>query len=193
MLIDEFLPDYDVVERHAIIIDSPLPLVYGALRKTDFGRSPVVRTLLALRGLPSLLLSRHGRSSSSNQSVARLTLDSFLRNGFVILSEKQDREIVLGLVGRFWTPTGCLEETDPLRFQREERPGLAKAAWNFAFERYKGATRVTTETRVKCTDRSSRLRFRGYWLAIGPFSGLLRRCMLRELRRASEVRDSVQP
>ena len=112
-------------------------------------------------------------------------------SGFVVLSEAEGKEIVLGLVGRFWTPTGRLEKTDPMSFRHESRAGLAKAAWNFSLEPVESGTRVVTETRVKCTDRSSRMRFLAYWMFIRPFSGLIRRFMLRELRSNSEQRKFV--
>lgn len=183
MLIDEFMPVYDVMERHEIVIQAPPSSVYAALRTTDFGRAVLVRSLLALRAMPSLL-----RERSRSADERALTLDGILKAGFVLLSESKDREIVLGLVGKFWTPTGCLEQIDADGFKRESRPGLARAAWNFALEPEASGTRVVTETRVQCTDASSRRRFRAYWLLVRPFSGLLRTYMLRELRQATERR-----
>ena len=37
------------------------------------------------------------------------------------------------------------------------------------------------ETRVAVTDDASRLRFRRYWLLVGPFSALIRRTTMRRL------------
>ena len=54
-LIDEYLPDFDVVERHAIVVRAAPARVWAALRATDFSRSPLIGGLLALRALPSLL------------------------------------------------------------------------------------------------------------------------------------------
>jgi hypothetical protein len=178
--IDDFLPKFDVSELHRIVIDAPPRRVYDALFATDFGRPAVVRVLLGLRGLPGWLL-RRGKFERH-----ALTLEVFLRNGFALLSEEAEREIVLGLVGRFWTLTGGLERTDARRFVEEHRPGLAKAAWNFTFEPVSGGTRVTTETRVRCSDRAARIKFRVYWFFVRPFSGLLRRYMLAELRRSTQ-------
>jgi hypothetical protein len=183
MLIDEFMPAYDVMERHQIIIHAPPSSIYAALRTTDFGRPVLVRSLLALRAIPSLL-----RKRSRSTDKRALTLDTILKGGFILLSESKDKEIVLGLVGKFWTPTGCLEHIDADGFKRESRAGLARAAWNFALEPEASGTRVVTETRVQCTDASSRRRFRAYWLFVRPFSGLLRIYMLRELRHATESR-----
>lgn len=190
-MIDEFLPEFDVVERHQIFIDVPVSHAYTALLSTDFGRSVLIRALLALRALPSLLLKAPGPQSSDSRRVKPLTLDTLLSNGFVLLSEGKEKEIVLGAVGRFWTPSGCLEETDAIRFKREERAGVAKAAWNFVFEPVGKGTQVSTETRVKCTDEASRRRFRAYWMVVGPLSGLIRGKMLAELKRSAERARAV--
>lgn len=187
MLIDDFLPAFDVTERHQIIIQAPPAQVYHALRTADFGRPLLVRTLLALRALPSWL-----RRPRRHRGQRQITLATFLQNGFVLLAVRPGQEIVLGLVGRFWTPTGGLEQSGPEAFQSESRPGLAKAAWNFTFEPFGQATKVVTETRVQCTDGQSRRRFRAYWLLIRPFSGLLRRLMLRTLRQAAEGETDTQ-
>ena len=185
MLIDNFLPNYDVAERHAIVIDAPISHVYSALRTTDFGRPLIVKALLAVRALPSIFLGPHD-IVQSDRSRKKITFNTFVTNGFAVLSEEPEKEIVLGLVGRFWTPTGCLENTDAMRFVSERRPGLTKAAWGFVFESSNSTTRVTTETRVECTDTTSRRKFRVYWFFVRPFSGMLRRYMLKELKRIAE-------
>ena len=57
MLIDEFLPVYDVVERHQIAVNAPTERVYAAVRTFDLSDSRVIRWLFLLRGLPTLLLA----------------------------------------------------------------------------------------------------------------------------------------
>jgi hypothetical protein len=51
-----------------------------------------------------------------------------------------------------------------------------------------GGTLLSTETRVHALGPSARRRFRLYWLAIRPFSGLLRRALLRGIARYAEGR-----
>ena len=43
---------------------------------------------------------------------------------------------------------------------------------------------LATETRVGAMDAASRRAFRAYWLAVGPFSALIRRRCLRAAERA---------
>lgn len=182
MLIDDFLPDYHAVERHAIGVAAPAERVYSAVRTLNLGESRIVRWLFALRGLP-LLLSGHQR-----RGAPRWTLDSLLGAGFILLGEDPPREILLGLVGKFWTPTGERVRLDAEGFRRFDRPGFAKAAWNFSLaESVSGETWLKTETRVFCLDAAARCRFRAYWLVVRPFSGWTRREALRAIKRAAEA------
>src|SRR6266496_2125482 len=56
MLIDSFAPIPDAVETHRILIAAPREVVYRALWTSDFGGSPIIRSLLALRSLANLPL-----------------------------------------------------------------------------------------------------------------------------------------
>ena len=46
-----------------------------------------------------------------------------------------------------------------------------------------GQTEVSTETRVQCLGKTMKRRFSIYWFFIRPFSGLIRREMLRILKK----------
>jgi len=171
MQIDVFAPRYDVAERYQIVVHAPPKRVCDAVRSLDLSRSPVARALLRLRGMPEKCL----------------TLDGLLRTGFIILAEVPDKELVLGLVGRFWSLAGDLQSLDAVGFRSFDRSGYAKATWSFSLEpQEENLTRLITETRVVCLDSASRRMFRFYWLLIKPFSGLIRREALRAVKRAAE-------
>jgi hypothetical protein len=168
-LIDEFMPVFDAVERHALTIAAPPPVVYRAIAHTDFARSGPIRWLLRLRGLGAL---------------ARLTLGDVTRRGFVLLGERPGREMAFGIAGKFWTPSGGRAVLDADGFRRFERAGYAKAVWDFRVaDAGHGSTRLTTETRIRCVDFTARRRFRVYWAFVRPFSGLIRILMLRAVAR----------
>ena len=113
------------------------------------------------------------------------TLRRFLDAGFVCLEDVPNHEIVLGLTGRFWTPTGCLVPTDPSSFRDGPEAGQAQAAWNFTITPAENAmTVLATETRVRVAE-DARQSFLRYWFVVRPFSGLLRMKMLRAVRRAA--------
>jgi hypothetical protein len=180
MLIDEFMPAFDVAERHGIVIRARAERAYAGIRSVDLTRSFVIRSLFALRRFPAVYAGRGaGRRG--------LMLDDFLRSGFVVLAEEPGVEIVLGVIGRFWRPTGGLVGFAPDEFTAFKQPGYAKAAWNFRVEpEGEGRVRVVTHTRIRATDEKSLRSFRRYWLVVGPFSGLIRREMLRLVRSQAE-------
>jgi hypothetical protein len=62
-----------------------------------------------------------------------------------------------------------------------------KIAIAFEAQPIPGGSRLATETRVKALDERTRRRFRLYWLAIGEFSGLIRRRWLRAAQEAARV------
>ena len=83
MLIDEYLPQYDVVERHATVVRASAARVYAALRTADLAASPLVRLLLALRALPAVL--RDGGNSVQHlrtRMAAPITLQAFEEQEF---------------------------------------------------------------------------------------------------------------
>jgi hypothetical protein len=192
-LLDAFLPEYDVSAVYARLVRAPVPRVYAALRTTDFGGAPLVRLLVTLRAIPAALVGARTILGAGRRHPAPTTLQSLEAKGFSLLAEDPPRELVLGLVGRFWTPSGGLRPTDPTAFRGPQPPGTAKAAWNFRLTEVGSAeTLLSTETRVRCVDAPSRRRFRLYWLFAGPGSGAIRRSMLRSIARAAEdVRSPV--
>jgi hypothetical protein len=97
-------------------------------------------------------------------------------------------------VGRFWTPSGGRAALTPQDFKSFARPGYAKAVWTFVVEPDGSeASRLATETRVACTDTTSRLRFRLYWLVVRPFSGVIRAAMLAAVAREATRPDAPRP
>jgi hypothetical protein len=176
MLIDDFLSSYDVCERHQIIVHAPLDKVYAAVRHLDISQAKLSMFLFRLRGIPA------GLSTPSC-----FTLEDFQKMGFILLDERPNEELLLGLVGRFWTPSGELRRVDSSGFRNFNEPGYAKAAWNFTLAKQPDASvLLATETRVYCLDKWSRRQFRLYWLLIGAFSGLIRREILRAIKRKAE-------
>ena len=160
MLLSEVLPRYDVRTRRSIEIDAPRERVWEALRATTLSDMRTARLLFRLRGLPS----------DGGGSILEL-------EGFRELAEDPGRELVVGAVGRPWLPRAKLVEGADVRTFRE--PGYALMALNVVYS----DNRLVTETRVRCTDRRSRLWFRLYWLVVGPFSLVVRADWLRAVKR----------
>jgi hypothetical protein len=188
MLIDQFLPRFDAVESHMTIVRAPKDRVWDAIRTADFGSNGIVRALFAVRAVPAFLTApREALARARTPVHAPLTLDAALTHGFIVLGEQPGRELLLGTAGRFWGARGALCHIDAGSFTTFNEPGAAQAAWNFEVRPLVGdRTVLTTETRVRCVDPSSRWRFRLYWAFIRPFSGLIRLLMLRAIKRTAE-------
>ncbi|HEV3050979.1 MAG TPA: hypothetical protein VGX50_11745 [Longimicrobium sp.] len=182
MLIDQHLFNPDFAERHAMRVHAPPERAYAAARWLDLSRSPLVRTLFLLRSLPALL----SRGGYRGERALGMSMEGLLRSGFVLLDERPPHEVVLGLVGRFWTPAGGIERIHPAEFAVFDRPGMALAAWNFTVLPTDEGSLVATETRVRCTDAAARRSFARYWRVVRPFSGVIRMEALRAIRRAAE-------
>jgi hypothetical protein len=178
-LLDELLPDYDVNEVHTADLPGDPADALAAARAVTPGEIRFMGPLMTLRSLPGRI-----RRTPIETTPEQPFMEQALGLGFVLLGERAD-EVVVGAIGRFWSPAG----NRPLRFRdREEflafeEPGYAKALMNFAVRPHGSGTLISTETRIAGTDPGATRRFRAYWLLIGPWSGLIRRGMLRAVER----------
>ena len=163
------MPHCDYFERHSILVRATPERAYDAVLTADLAAHPIVKTLLMLRGM------RRPAPRSSPR----------FGEGFAVAAEDRPREIVIGLEGPFWNPRCRPRGVDAERFADPVPPNTARGAWNFFLEREGDATRVTTETRVLCSD-DARKKFALYWLVVRPFSGLIRILMLRTIRAQAE-------
>jgi len=180
MLINSFVPNPDAVETHSIAINASIEEVNRVLWTADLGGSLIIKCLMGLRSLPEFIL-RRGCVPPRKRAI---TLQTLIDSGFGVLANQPD-EIVLGVTGRFWRPTGNLSPFKREDFDRPVSPGLARGVWSFSVKEEKpGRTILSTETRVVCGDDVSRRKFRVYWFFVRPFSGLIRRVMLRAVKRA---------
>jgi len=145
--------------------------IYRMGNEIDFSESCIIRWLFRLRGL----------------STENVTLKALRKSRFELLGETLNREMVLGIVGRFWIIGGGLKKLDAESFKKFDKAGYAKAVWNFSLDPDGENTRLTTQTRIKCLDTESRRSFGRYWVFIRPFSGLIRMEMLRTIKRKAEA------
>ncbi|MFF8276684.1 hypothetical protein ACF05T_11330 [Streptomyces lateritius] len=178
-----FVPRPDFGSRHQTVIPAPVEAVWAAWqemeRAGEEGWGPLVRVLFAVRRQVGRLKGGGGEAPSSRKD---------LRDSFLLLAEDPPRETVRGIVGQWWsmgTADGRPDVTGPREFLAFDEPGYAKATFSmrFATDATTGGTRVVTETRVLCLDETARRAMGRYWRLVEPFSGLVRRMMLRRLRK----------
>lgn len=192
MLLDRYLPDYDAVERHAVVVNAPPERVFAALHSVSAADLPLFRFLMTLRALPAALL-RGRRPAPTGRETSEPLLEALQGAGFLILEEHPGRKLVAGVVGRFWRLSGTcgprLERVED--FRRFATPGFARAVLAFWIEPLPGdppqRVRLSTETRVQATDDAARQRFARYWRVISAGSALIRREWLRAIKRRAEA------
>lgn len=200
VLLNELMPVYDVVERHQTAVRATPEQVFDAIRTADLGGDTVIRTLFAVRVLPAALLALARSPGSAfdewrSRRIERrrgVRLADFARSGFRVVAEQAPEELVIGLLGKFWTPRGGLcTDVSTAQFAVGPPRGYALAGWNFTVvSKAHGGTELRTETRVRCAP-DVHARFRTYWWLIRPGSGLIRRAILRSIRREAERRSGA--
>ena len=181
MLLDDVLPQYDVAKRHRISIRATRDRVFDAAVRYDFRSSRVTQVLMALRGYGTRMRRAHAEAPGMLPA-------SLGRFGFTPLAETPGEELVFGLVGQFWLPSGGLCPVTAAEFGEFHEPGFAKAAWNLLCRPTDdpAVTELSTETRVLCYGEAARRKFLLYWIVVERFSGLIRRSLLRSVKQAAE-------
>jgi hypothetical protein len=163
--LDELLPDADVVTSHERLVAAPPELAFAAALGVPVAPDRLTVALFRARGLP-----RGGNVEGALRGL-----------GFAEL-ERTPTRLVLGAAGRPWSPRSRL-----VRWQ-SYGPGQVRMALELVAEPAgEGRSRLRTETRVGAADAAARRAFRRYWLAVGPFSSLVRRRWLAAAARAVEV------
>lgn len=180
MLIDDLMPYYDVSAQYGTLVNAAPAHVFDVLQHFDFSQSGVIRFLMGLRTLGRT--RKH--ESTSNQNL----MERMRSGGFIEVARLENQEIVIGVVGRFWRPdSGVLKHLSSKEILDFHAPGYAKALWNFHLvSDSPHQTRLSTETRIQTFDSSAHRKFRLYWSLIGPFSGWIRKEMLRLIRTQAE-------
>lgn len=188
MLLSEFMPRYQFREFHQIPVDSDPEVIFQTLPDMDLRRSFPIRALFRLRELPGKIIKPHNQAPDFGY-----TLRDMIRLGFIPLAEDPPHEICLGLVGRFWRPVPDIIQIPGHEFKDFDDPGYAKVVMNFHIPSLEpGKCRLTTETRIWCPNAKTQARFRPYWTIIRPFSGLIRREMLKIAKQTAEAANSMK-
>jgi len=187
LLIEQFLPTYDVAAVHAEVFRAPPAQCYLAASELDLFQAPLLQALLGIRALPQRVVGtlRGGRKTTNLEGSRRtFRLKDMIGVGWILLGETPGAEMVLGQVSRPWKAVAASSHapTTPQQFTSFDEPGFAKIATSIRIDPYGNDSSILTmETRVAVTDDESRRRFRRYWLLIRPFSSLIRRMALRLL------------
>jgi hypothetical protein len=180
-LLDHFIPDYDIVERHRIRVDAPAATTLAAARDMRLLDVPLARAIFKGR---ELLLG-----STPTERPALGILDETLSLGWAVLAERPGREVVVGAVARPWEADVIFRPVPADEYRWFDEPDYVKIVWTLRADPIGDARSIfRTETRAVATDAAARAKFRRYWALLSPGILLIRRAMLRPLRDAAERR-----
>jgi hypothetical protein len=194
---DELLPAYDVSDAVAVVVQADAARTWDALLEVDLielgRRRPLIGMLGAMRALPELVGQlAHGEPPS--RAPERITLRDMSalpreQGGWVLLSERRDEEIALGLVGKFWKPVIEYAHVSAEDFRAFSEPGFAKTVYALSLrslEDGKG-TLLSAVMRTATTDESARRWFRRYWtLGVGSGAHVLASGLIEAARERAE-------
>ena len=203
MLLDDFLPVYDVSDSVAVVVHADVGATWRALMTVDLievgRRRPLVGVLGALRALPDIATHLlHGESPPAAPAHLRLRDLPELpasSGGWVLLGERFEQEIALGLVGKFWRPNIEYAEVPAADFRTFSTPGFARTIYALSVTRIDDAHTLLAGTmRTAATSDDARRWFRRYWtLGVGAGAHVLVQGLLDVTREMAESPPAAEP
>ena len=197
MLVDEFLPIYDVSDSVATVVAADAATTWDALMQVDLievgRRRPIVGLLGALRALPEVVSDLlHGEPPPHTPKRLRLldtTEISLGKGGWVLLGERPGDEIALGLVGKFWRPVIAFAKVSAEEFRDFSEPGYAKTIYSLSVRPLdERRTLLSGVMRTATTDEQARRWFRRYWtFGVGSGAHVLVNGGIDVAREAAEL------
>ena len=196
MIIDDFMPVYDVSDSVATVVRADVAVTWDALLRVDLmdvgRRRPLVGALGALRMLPEIVSHLlHGESMPPRPVSLRLRdLPGIpaAKGGWVLLAERPQDEIALGLVGKFWRPVIEYADVSADGFRHFAEPGYARTIYSLSVRRLdEHQTLLTGVMRTATTDENARTWFQRYWtFGVGSGAHVLVNGLLDVTREMAE-------
>ena len=162
--LDDVLPSFDVNEVHAIALSCSPERAVELTLAAPAAPDRFVAALFRMRGLPP--------TTTIEALFGKMSFGSDTR------TPNECEFAASGTPWRLWTG---------LRPFSERRPGSVRLAVDIRAIPATGGCVLSTETRVQAVDGRARRAFRLYWLAVGPFSSLIRHRWLRAVEEATKT------
>jgi hypothetical protein len=182
-LLDEVMPHWHWRTRSTAWVDAPAGEVFLAFEQVRMAE------------LPGAAAARAGQSGQDPSGVTLIS--DLLAQGFFLLAEEPDRELVLGRIGQFWQAGATVRDGGRAWFGGFDTPGYAKAAFALRAQAETGpagraSSLVSVESRVIATDATTRREFNRYWLVGAWANPAGRRQLLAAVRhRATTAPEAV--
>ena len=180
--LDDWMPRWQVRERHVLTIAAPPAKVFNAIHEVRADEILLFRTLTAIRRCGGT-----GPESILNAPEQQPLLDVATQTTFILLEEESPRELVLGTVIAAPRAVRAAGKLGPDLFRKTLTPGVVLATMNFSVTPAEnGRSNVATETRVYANAPAAARRFGIYWRLIHPGSDIIRRTWLRAIAKRAE-------
>lgn len=181
-LLDTFMPDYEVVERHRVRIAAPTEITLAAASQMDLEAPVISRAIFKAR---EWILGADPDATARPPGLLAMVKSL----GWGLLAEIPGREIVMGAVTQPWMANVVFRALPPDEFAAFRQPDYVKIVWTLRADPLgPGESMFRTETRAVATDPAARARFRWYWSFLSPGIILIRWLSLGPLRVEAERR-----
>ena len=182
VLLERFMPTYEVTERTRIAVAAPADVTFVAACEADLMQSPTIRAIFKAR---ELVLGAKPDAGAHPGGVVAFTKSI----GWRVLAEVPGREVVMGAVTQPWNPDVVFHPLTPDEFTRFNEPDYVKIAWTLRADPVGESESIFRhETRVVTTDSAARAKFRRYWAQFSPGIKLIRWLLLPQVRTEAERR-----
>ena len=185
-LLDTFMRDYDVGDRHEVAVAAPADVTLAAAKVLELDSSRIIRALFKAREL--ILRGKHDSTPRPKGLVEEMKAI-----GWGVLAEIPGREVVMGAVTKPWEANPVFRPLPPDEFAAFAEPDYVKIAWTLRTSPVAdGGSLFRTETRAVATDPGARKKFRLYWALLSPGIILIRSATLPALATAAEARWRIE-
>lgn len=181
--LDQFMPVYDVAERHHVRIAAPAEITFAAASEMYLEQSPIVRGIFKAREW--IMRSHPAPGPEPRAFLARMRAI-----GWGVLAENPGREVVMGAVTQPWLADVVFRPLLSEEFAAFHEPDYVKIAWTLRADPLTATESIfRTETRVVTTSPAARAKFRRYWAFASPGIILIRWASLAPLKAEAERRS----
>ena len=181
-LLDQFMPVYDVVERHRVRVNAPAAITLAAACNMDLQESAVVRVIIRAR---ELVLG----ATPVDRLRPRGLMAEMQSLGWGVLADVPEREIVVGAVTKPWEANVTFRSMPPDQFAAFSESDYVKIVWTLRVDSVSATESILrTETRARATDPQARTKFRWYWALFSPGIRLIRWASFGPVKRDAERR-----
>jgi hypothetical protein len=194
-LLDKLMPFFEFQDSIWVHVEATPRQIFRALDEVTTADMPLAWAMGVLRYLPAMLTGKLKFNLPGDEPFAKQLLSS----GNTVLGKDPEREIVIGMLGKFHqlTDQALVPFKDAVEFADFNDPAYQKLAMSIRVEPDEPASGYTLllEHRTHALSDESERQFGRYWLAIKPGGALVSKLLLNAVKQRAEryaLEDSIQ-